>query len=106
LHFCILYSIVKNMKYKQKDYLTPTQKNRISVEQERARVGEKILATIRLQNILEPIQIQCTILDYKYSFGHHRYLVSPIDGIGKFWTQSVQQLPVPEYIESEYTLEV
>ncbi len=35
------------------------------------------------------LTIEVIAKDYKQSFGHYRYLVSPTNGSGKIWTEKV-----------------
>lgn len=38
------------------------------------------------------LSIEINILDYKYEYGRDRFLVSPISGSGKIWTEKIEDI--------------
>ncbi len=48
-----------------------------------ARIGEVILVKFE-----QKLLVQCTIDDYKYSYGRDRWLISPIGGSGQIWIEN------------------
>ncbi len=48
--------------------------------------GERIGKTALIAN--GPLKIEVTVLDYKYTYGRDRWLVSPVSGSGKCWVES------------------
>lgn len=45
----------------------------------RGAVGKYTLVTFK------DIQIKCKVKAFKYTFGHERYLIEPVEGTGEMW---------------------
>lgn len=56
-------------------------------------VGKKVFVEFKKPPIagsseVPTITVECEVIDYKYRFGHERYLVTPVAGSGEMWVQS------------------
>ena len=48
-------------------------------------------ALMRIENKTgDTILVAVTIKDYKFAYGCHRYLVTPVSGEGEMWTEKVE----------------
>lgn len=73
---------LKHNREKQKETLNIERQNTLSEYQ--SKIGKQ--GTIKK---IDGLTIKVIAKDFKQSFGHFRYLVTPLAGTGEIWTQKV-----------------
>ena len=69
---------------------TETRPNLVSADRKGfEHIGKKVMVEFKKPGS-DAIQVECEILDYKWRFGHSRYLVSPVSGSGQIWVQDIE----------------
>lgn len=49
------------------------------------RIGQKATLTTKKEGLV----VDVIIMDYKFSYGNHRWLVKPFSGTGQAWVENV-----------------
>lgn len=49
------------------------------------RIGQEAYITTKK----EKLEVRVRILDYKFSYGNHRWLITPVNGSGEAWVENV-----------------
>lgn len=70
--------------------------NYLPIEKVKEAISKPHYIVVRAYPKGKAMQVNVKVLDYKYSWGHNRFLVTPASGTGEVWKNAVDVIPLEQ----------